>query len=51
MPNIDGAFGDQTCQAGDVRSRVHSGTLDAAAFLTAPTALVWIRDAARRFRA
>jgi selenocysteine lyase/cysteine desulfurase len=39
LKDIDAAFGDQTYAADDVRSRVHSGTLDAATFLTVPTAL------------
>jgi selenocysteine lyase/cysteine desulfurase len=34
-----GKFGDQTYPMDDVRSRVHSGTLDMATFLTVPTAL------------
>lgn len=37
--DIDRAFGDQTYHADDIRSRVHSGTVDAAAFLTVGTAL------------
>ncbi|WP_406275634.1 aminotransferase class V-fold PLP-dependent enzyme [Nocardia sp. NBC_00881] len=39
LADIDAAFADETYPAGDIRSRVHSGTLDVAAFLTLPTAL------------
>ena len=39
LKDIDSTFGDQTYAADDIRSRVHSGTLDAATFLTVPTAL------------
>jgi isopenicillin-N epimerase len=39
LKDIDLAFADQTYPADDIRSRVHSGTLDVAAFLTVPTAL------------
>jgi selenocysteine lyase/cysteine desulfurase len=39
LPDIDLAFADETYPAGDIRSRVHSGTLDAASVLTVPTAL------------
>jgi isopenicillin-N epimerase len=39
LPDIDTAFADETYPAGDIRSRVHSGTLDAASVLTVPTAL------------
>ncbi|WP_040840816.1 aminotransferase class V-fold PLP-dependent enzyme [Nocardia brevicatena] len=39
LGDTDLAFGDETYPADDIRSRVHSGTLDAAAFLTVDTAL------------
>src|SRR3569833_896198 len=39
LKDVDAAFGDRTYAASDIRSRVHSGTLDVAAFLTVPTAL------------
>ena len=39
LKDIDPAFADRTYPADDIRSRVHSGTLDAATFLTVPTAL------------
>lgn len=39
LEDIDRAFADQTYPADDIRSRVHSGTLDVATFLTVPTAL------------
>jgi isopenicillin-N epimerase len=39
LKDIDAAFADQTYPFGDIRSRVHSGTLDMATFLTVPTAL------------
>jgi selenocysteine lyase/cysteine desulfurase len=39
LKDIDPAFADQTYPADDIRSRVHSGTLDVATFLTVPTAL------------
>jgi selenocysteine lyase/cysteine desulfurase len=39
LADIDLAFADETYPAGDIRSRVHSGTLDVASVLTVPTAL------------
>jgi selenocysteine lyase/cysteine desulfurase len=39
LKDIDPAFADETYPADDIRSRVSSGTLDAATFLTVPTAL------------
>jgi isopenicillin-N epimerase len=39
LKDIDPAFADRTYPADDIRSRVHSGTLDVATFLTVPTAL------------
>ncbi|WP_240809170.1 aminotransferase class V-fold PLP-dependent enzyme [Microbispora catharanthi] len=39
LPDIDLAFCDETYPANDIRSRVHSGTLDVAPILTAPVAL------------
>ncbi|MEU9191235.1 aminotransferase class V-fold PLP-dependent enzyme [Streptomyces sp. NPDC048484] len=39
LHDIDRAFADETYPADDIRSRVHSGTLDAAAVLTVPAAL------------
>lgn len=39
LADIDTAFADETYPDGDIRSRVHSGTLDAAAFLTLPRAM------------
>ncbi|GAA2083613.1 aminotransferase class V-fold PLP-dependent enzyme [Actinomadura alba] len=39
LADIDPAFADQTYPATDIRSRVHSGTLDFAAVLTVPQAL------------
>ncbi|MEU6737573.1 aminotransferase class V-fold PLP-dependent enzyme [Streptosporangium sandarakinum] len=39
LADIDPAFADETYPAGDIRSRVHSGTLDAAAVLSVDAAL------------
>jgi isopenicillin-N epimerase len=39
LTDIDPAFADQTYPTDDIRARVQSGTLDAAKFLTVPTAL------------
>ncbi|WP_157224165.1 aminotransferase class V-fold PLP-dependent enzyme [Nocardia paucivorans] len=39
LGDIDLAFGDEIYPADDIRSRVHSGTSDAATFLTVDTAL------------
>ncbi|MBB5626142.1 selenocysteine lyase/cysteine desulfurase [Sphaerisporangium krabiense] len=39
LADIDRAFADETYPAGDIRSRVHSGTLDVAAVLGVPAAL------------
>ena len=39
LPDIDLAFCDETYPASDIRSRVHSGTLDVAPILTVPVAL------------
>jgi isopenicillin-N epimerase len=39
LADIDLAFADETYPPGDIRSRVHSGTLDVASVLTVPTAL------------
>ncbi|NEW38032.1 aminotransferase class V-fold PLP-dependent enzyme [Nocardia cyriacigeorgica] len=39
LNDIDTAFGDQSYPADDIRARVHSGTVNAAAFLTITTAL------------
>jgi selenocysteine lyase/cysteine desulfurase len=39
LADIDLAFADETYPASDIRSRVHSGTLDAASVLSVPTAL------------
>ncbi|MCZ4513582.1 aminotransferase class V-fold PLP-dependent enzyme [Streptomyces sp. ActVer] len=39
LGDIDRAFADETYPADDIRSRVHSGTLAAAAVLTVPAAL------------
>ncbi|MEU9834772.1 aminotransferase class V-fold PLP-dependent enzyme [Streptosporangium sp. NPDC048047] len=39
LPDIDLAFADETYPATDIRSRVHSGTLDAAAVLSVDAAL------------
>ncbi|MFD0381975.1 aminotransferase class V-fold PLP-dependent enzyme [Streptomyces stramineus] len=39
LADIDAAFADETYPAGDIRSRVHSGTMDVAPVLSVPTAL------------
>ncbi|WP_344932801.1 aminotransferase class V-fold PLP-dependent enzyme [Sphaerisporangium flaviroseum] len=39
LADVDMAFADETYPAGDIRSRVHSGTMDVAPILTVGTAL------------
>ncbi|MEU8384221.1 aminotransferase class V-fold PLP-dependent enzyme [Streptosporangium sp. NPDC048865] len=39
LADVDPAFADETYPAGDIRSRVHSGTMDVAPILTVGTAL------------
>ncbi|MFI7688385.1 aminotransferase class V-fold PLP-dependent enzyme [Nonomuraea sp. NPDC049655] len=39
LADIEPVFGDESFPAGDIRSRVHSGTMDVAAPLTVPDAL------------
>ncbi|MFB4262542.1 aminotransferase class V-fold PLP-dependent enzyme [Nonomuraea sp. GTA35] len=39
LADVDPAFADRTFPADDIRSRVHSGTMDVAAVLTVPRAL------------
>ncbi|WP_371786512.1 aminotransferase class V-fold PLP-dependent enzyme [Streptosporangium subroseum] len=39
LPDIDSAFADETYSGRDIRSRVHSGTMDVAPILTVGTAL------------